>query len=334
MVFFKPPILKKTQFVIFLLILGILLLGCDSNKDIEPKGLDMLKGMFVKEALKRGYNVKSGLDKIKFKYEDLSGVRLGKSVKYWHGWEVSFDEEAWIYGLNDNGRFALFCHEMGHAILNRGHNNRSLPFDQCKSWMRSENYSCSTDIFSKIWIDYYLDELFDSTIMIPTWYNNSPNPSDQQLVVNRKDSVMDLGHHKTAWTIRESFAPNSEDNFTIKIDYQHLHTRQPIFSWKGMTIKYNGSDTSLIIKGMTSKSNVLVDYNIKKKVILNTPVNELKLVKFNDNLHLFFNGENFHVMTYIDSTLFAPIPKHFPHYHDIWLPAYAKPMNQRIFIWK
>jgi hypothetical protein len=72
----------------------------------------------------------------------------------------------------------LFFHELGHCVLNRPHNNQSMPNGDPKSIMvegKLDLYSpcrypiggaCPDNSFKR---DYYLDELFDESTPVPSW---------------------------------------------------------------------------------------------------------------------------------------------------------------------
>jgi hypothetical protein len=116
---------------------------------------------FVTEADLR--NITIDVSKLKVRYSDTLTHYCGYSAPS----DVVIDKSCWENNTNVIRELLLF-HELGHAILGRGHDNSKLPNGDFKSVMSTPFvflYTESTPERRK----YYLDELFIPSTPPPDW---------------------------------------------------------------------------------------------------------------------------------------------------------------------
>ncbi|MEL7004443.1 MAG: hypothetical protein AAFN93_17160 [Bacteroidota bacterium] len=272
------------------------------------------------------------MDDIIFKYDKLEGLKVGKSSEYIDVWVVSFDEIAWRDGLNDDGRYALFLHEIGHALLDRKHDNRTLKYEHCASLMRGEDYDCKSDIFSSNWQKYYLDELFDPSTPPPAWYTDLKELEIKTLIIDLQDTIIDFENssYKGIWGIVEPFDVDETRDFVVRVEYDSIQFTDRLFYWKGFAISLEEIDSSLIISGFAPFNNKLVEHFYRTRVRLSSEKNTIQLTKKGDFLYIYFNDEMLHVMTYDPNDLFGPDNGYAIAYGSIFTMFSSKKMNVRL----
>ena len=326
---FQPYILK--QLFLFLLFSIGLLVSCNDLEELPSQEIAQFKENFKQEAEKRGFDLSDELDDITFVYEDLPGLKIGKSTEYWYGWVISFNKDAWISGLNERGRYALFLHEVGHAILDRGHKNDKFRTEECQSIMRGENHDCICDIHSSVWFDYYIDELFDSLSNAPEWSDSEIKFANEKVVIDEDDSIINIqGYDREVWGIQENLNVAAHQNFIIEVTYPNWELQNPIFYWKGMSVDYDKKSSSILIKSEVSKTNRLIDYLGKKEVTPQGNFNKLKLIRSNEMLYWYFNGILVHQMNYDLNDVLPDGTRIYSDYHQIYLPLSLKKEGMRL----
>lgn len=127
---------------------------------------------FVLEAKKRGIEINTSDLEVSF-------AKLSNYCGY--GWstppKVNIDSDCWV-GLNsqDAPREILMFHELGHALLRRSHDDRTLPNGDYRSIM-CQNIFGLYNFYVPTKRAYYLDELFTSSTRIPDWSLPKTNES-------------------------------------------------------------------------------------------------------------------------------------------------------------
>lgn len=121
---------------------------------------------FAMEGSLRGVNV--DLRSLTAIYSDTLKWYCGYAAK--NGISISLSPNCWK-DQTDSNKEILFFHEMGHAVLNRSHDNSLLPNGDYKTMMLGGN---QFDLYSEDSPErrkYYLDELFNSASQEPDWAN-------------------------------------------------------------------------------------------------------------------------------------------------------------------
>jgi hypothetical protein len=91
---------------------------------IIPKSVERYVDEFIYEGEKRGKFINK--DRIKVKFEDLDGIRSGTGIYTFYGRYLVILDYKFIYYYEEGQwnewqqRWLVF-HELGHAVLNRGH---------------------------------------------------------------------------------------------------------------------------------------------------------------------------------------------------------------------
>jgi hypothetical protein len=147
--------------------------GCKQNSDPAPipaeiqNDLKVYVDRFISEGALRDKKV------------DLSGYKISynDTLKYYCGYgfydkkQVIINYDCWK-SLTDLGKEKLMFHELGHAYLGRVHNNTQLDNGDYKTIMTESDIYYDWVLYSEYTPEkrkYYLDELFNSSIISPTW---------------------------------------------------------------------------------------------------------------------------------------------------------------------
>jgi hypothetical protein len=170
--------MKNKYYLLFLISALIFIFnGCKQNSDPAPTPAEIQDDFkiyvdrFITEGSLRGKKV------------DLSGYKVsyGDTLKYYCGYssydkkQVIIKSDCWK-NVSDLDKEILMFHELGHAYLGRIHNNVLLDNGDYKTMMFNGNqfglYSENTPEKRK----YYLDELFNSSTISPTWATQKNKP--------------------------------------------------------------------------------------------------------------------------------------------------------------
>jgi hypothetical protein len=92
-----------------------------------------------------------------------------------NGKYISFNRDLWSYLPHDRKKFFVY-HELAHSVLSRPHTNTLLPNGEYKSLMRGGQILSNKSEgirFKGFREQYYIDELFDTTTVIPSWAKNT-----------------------------------------------------------------------------------------------------------------------------------------------------------------
>jgi len=149
--------------------------GCQDKELLysAPPELDTYVQTFLKEASSRGRPIDLYEEGLVVNFGTLPRGKAGSCRPNDYPKKVTIDAAQWKK-LDEQQREALVFHELGHCILNRDHNNNTLPFGECASLMdgneEESGFVCSNNYYAAQWRRYYLDELFDPDTPLPSWY--------------------------------------------------------------------------------------------------------------------------------------------------------------------
>lgn len=154
----------NTRHLLLLVFFCALVVTCDDDDDVEYPDLDIYVERFIEEAQARGWNFNHAIvdavyvETIKqnsqtfcgWGYSNYNGtgkrrIEISKTCK----WADASDED----------REILAFHELGHAVLNRSHNNQMDCNQEPVSIMNQIHPQYKSNETEKR--KYYLDELFD-----------------------------------------------------------------------------------------------------------------------------------------------------------------------------
>ena len=120
---------------------------------------------FIYEGSKRGVHINK--DRIKVKFVKFEGAKSGDGENIFGRYRVRFDPRSWVQWEEDH-RFYMVCHELGHAALGRRHNDKTEWVD----WADTTRFVSimakgklhytvhpTHDFFNNFY-DEYMDELF------------------------------------------------------------------------------------------------------------------------------------------------------------------------------
>ena len=131
--------------------------------------------LFLQEASKHGYNFNVEADGLIMEFANLERPTIGLCT-YSDPILVQIDPNYWseveVYENCEELRQNVVFHELAHGLLNRRHDNGTLPNSEWKSLM------CGGDeVMDRSWQvnfhgerrEYYLDELFHANTSAPAW---------------------------------------------------------------------------------------------------------------------------------------------------------------------
>jgi len=115
---------------------------------------------FQNEAIKRGLDFKTELNLLNTTFADIANAGVAGQCS-WHSSQpnlVTIDTPFWNTASKTLREWVMY-HELGHCILNRGHNESTNQNGLCISIMASGTGSCQS-VYNATNKEYYLDELF------------------------------------------------------------------------------------------------------------------------------------------------------------------------------
>lgn len=157
-----------------------------------------------------------------FDFERIEGLKAGKCETKIFWKKISIDPGKWRR-LDSIQRRALLFHEWGHGILGRRHRNSTFPSGECISMMdgQEDGFFCSNNFYSEKWWNYYLDELFDSTVLIPEWYHS--NKIDLSTYADKRELIYTCqqnGEGLRLCTLRENLEIKRDSSLLLAIDLE------------------------------------------------------------------------------------------------------------------
>ena len=167
---------NKNYLLLLILVLIFILGGCKQNESLAPAEIQddfkVYVDRFISEGAQRGVKV------------DLSGYKIsyGDTLKYFCGYgfydkkQVIIRFDCWKL-LNDLDKEILLFHELGHAFLGRFHNNDLLENGDYKTMMFDGSQFGVYSEYTPEKRKYYLDELFKSSTVAPTWSSQKTKPT-------------------------------------------------------------------------------------------------------------------------------------------------------------
>jgi hypothetical protein len=171
--------MKNKYYLLFLISALIFIFnGCKQNSDPEPIPAEVQEDFkiyvdrFIAEGASRGKKV------------DLSGYKVsyGDTLKYFCGYgfydkkQVILKYDCWKV-LTELDKEILLFHELGHAYLGRIHNNNLLENGDFKTMMFNGIQFGLYSEYTPEKRKYYLDELFNSSTISPTWATQKNKPT-------------------------------------------------------------------------------------------------------------------------------------------------------------
>lgn len=204
--------------VILLVIIGTLF-GCSKydydNSELNNSEFQPYLNSFLEEAKSRGYNINA--NNINFYLADIENENVGGLCNQRKG-EIIIDREGWKTSNEKIKEFLIF-HELGHCINGRDHRNETSESGECLSIMdgKENNFSCSKNLHSTLWKEYYLDELFNKNTVLPNWYTDNQeyvsSYSNQIEIV----SIVDLNTNQYS----TSFDLSNKEKYVIEFTFKN-----------------------------------------------------------------------------------------------------------------
>ncbi|MGD1957753.1 MAG: hypothetical protein ACFB2Y_02810 [Fulvivirga sp.] len=277
--------------LLLLPVLAIWSLSCQKSGATDPDLINYVHAV-SDEAAKRGYDISRELDQLNIIFDDLDGLRIGSSK----GNTIKIDTEAWEY-LSERKRVVLLAHEIGHAVLKRGHTNTTLRNGECKSIMSDNMAQCAANVQSDLWYQYYLDELFNENVRDPKWYR-VPHLAEVSARIPVMETVV-----KNNFFMDTVKLDDSRD-FEISLNYNGQgRIYNPLLRWNGLLLDYESGKLKLI--NLLNEYSYLSPDFYKVKIAESTHYH-FRIIKIRDFVWLYLNDILLHQFAYEPRQVIPP----------------------------
>jgi hypothetical protein len=304
--------MKNKYYLLFLISALIFIFnGCKQNSDPEPIPAEVQEDFkiyvdrFIAEGASRGKKV------------DLSGYKVsyGDTLKYFCGYgfydkkQVILKYDCWKV-LTELDKEILLFHELGHAYLGRIHNNNLLENGDFKTMMFNGIQFGLYSEYTPEKRKYYLDELFNSSTISPTWAIQKNKPT-----IIFQDSISATSNN---WKFV---------NTTNSTQMGALNSSIYSSAGSSLSIKAASPSTfsywvrSLVPQGIKQSTKLTLTVKIKLDKVTDGGVN-IVLRGDDDTKTLFFNSTQ-GVKKIIGTTGFVEYSVDVPYYIDATKKVYA-----------
>jgi len=301
-----------------LLLLTLLTSCCRKDFFQAPSEFQPYVDAFVAAGLKRGKIIQPEKGGLTIKFGILENHQLGKSRPNDYPKTIIINQEIW-QDLDTFQRRALIFHELAHCILLRKHRNQLLANGECASLLtgKENDFHCQQNLYSNLWWDYYVDELFNPKIASPSWYKDSLTNYQQNFqktylmdAINptfQLDSTISIDLFNTHFrnTIGKRggwffLDVDTTNNYQVEVSYQTNKNDYKTYQVLWMNLAFTVTPTHLIIASVTDfnkqrKWNISSSF-YKRKLMQNTPMKKLTIRKVNHLFYFFFNEKIVHLL--------------------------------------
>ena len=273
---------------------------------------------FVIAGEKRGISIHPEKGGLFIEFDTLANHQLGRSKPNVYPKVITLNQRIW-QDLDTFQRRALLFHELGHCLLLRKHRNELLPRGECLSLLvgKEANFQCSQNLYSELWWEYYMDELFKPEIDKSNWYEYSllkykqdfqkeflmkaKNPTfqlDTALQIDGLDKLYKNTIGKIGgWFF---FEVDTTRNYQIEVTYQIKEDDYATYrlSWNDLNFITTSTYlkiTALRANNKQSKWGVSTNF-YEQKLLQNATLKKLTIRKVDELLYFFFNEKIIHLV--------------------------------------
>lgn len=281
--------MRFNYFYLMVFLFTFLLSGCAKEKvnNIPDEFVDLVLE-FIDEGERRG---------VSLNYEDLGLTisleenlddppLLGYCKSRKNSKTVVISREFWeSRNISFESKKSLLFHELGHCLLGREHRSDTIIANICSSIMKPGTADCVEILGSRIWWDYYLDELFEFTrhenFLNMLLSDTSSVIADALPVLYRIDTLVDYLHFE---------APISKqdlgDTFVIGIRFDNwkAFANTAIIEVMGYRLHY----CDCIVNSFKLKGRNNIEHYTSKDRFEEGHI-EFKIVSINENLKFYLN---------------------------------------------
>ncbi len=279
----------------------MLLFSCSKKQRenlIEPE-IEPYVDSFYLEANRLGVELDIKKNDITITFVESDEFSGQCSYGFWNN-SIQIDLGFWEDATHER-KYWLIFHELGHCVLNRTeHLNEVFPNGECKSEMDGDedNFFCSSNKYSKLWKNYYINELFfPSRNKLPDWYEKDaiPKPIEAELPVFQiKDgnSTMD-----TLFTVRnpiDTLHKNYQIHFQIRKWDRYDHFSFEFGDYKWFFNRFWTNQLFRIEDNVSSGGRAIFTQN---KLTPND-VEVVQIERRNNFFYFFMDSKLVHIMEY------------------------------------
>jgi len=269
------------------------LVFCSCSKEPEQNinaAFETYVAEFFEEGAKRGFSTTLNEIDIIVEFGDLDD-EIGGECTYSSTRKIIIDSENWVDLAEERKKWLIF-HELGHCILDRrGHLNERIGAGECTSIMKGTegDFRCTTNFYSKLWWDYYLDELFDINTIIPNWYSdyNDYNALSIDSILLEIDTFSDELDIEFPELL-------THDNFKIDIFFENENSIESSLNYTLDNIKFGFCPSCTVVNAQISINSSSAYRNQNGDFISDGNI-KLSIVKKNGKLIHFVNETFIHI---------------------------------------
>jgi hypothetical protein len=251
----------KLRWHLCLFVLLIIFNACEKKEPPQPQSLvgsdfKVYVDRFKSEAASRGYKIDD--TQLSVAYSDTMNYYCGYGIFNTKQVLISNAHASCWQTQNDLDKEKLMFHELGHALLGRVHDNSKLPNGDYKSMM------CGGSVFNILFTvynedtpekrKYYLDELFNPAIPLPSWSAEKTTPT-----IIFRDT---LSTASDSWLYKSSGSQQGEISNSV---FLSPSTSLEIISSASTTFSY--WYTTIDPQGINQSDKLVLTVNIKLRNI-------------------------------------------------------------------
>lgn len=110
----------------YLVVLFIFLTGCGIEQASDPRDIHGIDAAFTGYISQFESLYGNSIGDVPMQFGDLDANVVGECI-YWNTYrEVKISSYYWQY-LDNEGRYSVIFHELGHCVLGRGHDTATMP---------------------------------------------------------------------------------------------------------------------------------------------------------------------------------------------------------------
>lgn len=272
---------------------------------------------FIAAGHKRGIPIALEKGGLIIEFGTLEKHQLGRSRPKSYPKTITINQEIW-QDLDTFQRRALIFHELAHCLLLRKHSNKLLPNGECASLLagKENDFHCLQNLYSNLWWNYYVDELFNPNVEIPNWYysqlTNYQQNFEKAFLMNAVNPTFELDstitvdllqkHYKNTLGKRGGwffFDLDTTRNYQIEVTYKIKDDDYKTYQllWQDLNFIVTPANLEVIsLRGTKqAKWNITTSY-YEQQLTQNTTSKKLSIRKVNHLLYFFFNEKFMHVV--------------------------------------
>lgn len=295
-------IMVKGSQSILLLFFWMVLTGinCQGKKSNIRSGkeLETLVAAFHNECSKRGLSVDLSSKALQVGFGRIES-RAGSCKPNSYPKTITIDSLMW-QALSAQQKEMLVYHELAHCVFNKEHNNDTLRFGECKSWMRENDSKCTINMINSEWRQYYINELFAAEALpAPSWYNiyekadltQSAERVPGKIVQTKSNALLfdsTFFHSGNDWLIKSNFLKPENINGYLGITINEYAIQLAVYVYPAAQPDTLFSRAIILNQYKFQRDKNILQWDVLKS---SDEKKEMSIKKRGKTLFIFFGGD-------------------------------------------